>query len=114
MELDGIHHITCITGDAPGTLDFYARVLGLRLVKKTVNFDAPNVYHLYYGDERGGPGSILTFFAFPDAARGRAAAGISHRLRWRVGSSDSLVFWPERLAAEGVAVDRDSLAEAIL
>ncbi len=114
MELDGIHHITCITADAPGNVDFYARVLGLRLVKKTVNFDAPDVYHLYYGDERGAPGSILTFFEFPDAARGRAGAGMIHRLRWRVGSSDSLMFWSERLAAEGVAVDRDSLAEAIL
>ena len=62
MQLDGIHHITCITADAPGNVDFYARVLGLRLVKKTVNFDAPDVYHLYYGDERGAPGSILTFF----------------------------------------------------
>ena len=83
MELDGIHHITCITADAPGNVDFYARVLGLRLVKKTVNFDAPDVYHLYYGDERGAPGSILTFFEFPDAARGRAGAGMIHRLRWR-------------------------------
>jgi glyoxalase family protein len=114
MELDGIHHITCITADAPGNVDFYARVLGLRLVKKTVNFDAPDVYHLYYGDERGAPGSILTFFEFPDAARGRPGAGMIHRLRWRVGSRDSLAFWTERLGAEGVEVDRDSLAEAIL
>jgi glyoxalase family protein len=114
MELDGIHHITCITADAPGNVDFYARVLGLRLVKKTVNFDAPDVYHLYYGDERGAPGSILTFFEFPDAARGRAGAGMIHRLRWRVGSSDALAFWSDRLAAEGVEVERDSVAEAIL
>jgi glyoxalase family protein len=64
----GIHHITAITADAPGNVDFYARALGLRLVKKTVNFDAPDVYHLYYGDERGSPGSILTFFEFPGAA----------------------------------------------
>jgi glyoxalase family protein len=114
VELDGIHHITCITADAPGNVDFYAGVLGLRLVKKTVNFDAPDVYHLYYGDERGAPGSILTFFEFPDAARGRAGAGMIHRLRWRVGSRDSLAFWTERLGAEGVEVGRDSLAEAIL
>jgi glyoxalase family protein len=114
MELDGIHHITCITADAPGNVDFYARVLGLRLVKKTVNFDAPDVYHLYYGDERGSPGSILTFFEFPDAARGRAGAGMIHRLRWRVGSSDALAFWSDRLAAEGVEVERNSVAEAIL
>jgi glyoxalase family protein len=106
VELDGIHHITCITADAPGNVDFYARLLGLRLVKKTVNFDAPEVYHLYYGDERGAPGSILTFFEFPDAAPGRAGAGMIHRLRWRVGSFDSLAFWSERLQADGVAVEQ--------
>jgi glyoxalase family protein len=105
MQLDGIHHITCITADAPGNVDFYARVLGLRLVKKTVNFDAPDVYHLYYGDEVGAPGSILTFFEFPGAARGRAGAGMIHRLRWRVASEDALGFWAERLANEGVALD---------
>jgi glyoxalase family protein len=106
MELDGIHHITCITADAPGNVDFYARVLGLRLVKKTVNFDAPDVYHLYYGDERGAPGSILTFFEFPDAAPGRAGAGMIHRLRWRVASADALAFWTDRLAAEGIEVEQ--------
>jgi len=105
MQLDGIHHITCITADAPGNVDFYARVLGLRLVKKTVNFDAPDVYHLYYGDERGAPGSILTFFEFPHAARGRAGAGMIHRLRWRVGCDDALGFWAERLAREVVQFD---------
>jgi glyoxalase family protein len=104
MELDGIHHITCITADAPGNVDFYARLLGLRLVKKTVNFDAPDVYHLYYGDERGAPGSILTFFEFPDAALGRPGAGMIHRLRWRVASRDALSFWSERLTADAVAV----------
>jgi glyoxalase family protein len=110
MELDGIHHITCITADASGNVDFYARVLGLRMVKKTVNFDAPDVYHLYYGDERGAPGSILTFFEFPGAARGRAGAGMIHRLRWRVGSADALAFWSERLAAENVHVEQHGTA----
>jgi glyoxalase family protein len=86
----------------------YARVLGLRLVKKTVNFDAPDVYHLYYGDERGRPGSILTFFEFPDAAPGRAGAGMIHRLRWRVGTEDALGFWAERLARDGVEFDKDA------
>jgi len=105
MQLDGIHHITCITADAPGNVDFYARLLGLRMVKKTVNFDAPDVYHLYYGDERGAPGSILTFFEFPDAARGRAGAGMIHRLRWRVASQASLEFWSEGLEREGVHLD---------
>jgi glyoxalase family protein len=106
MQLDGIHHITCITADAPGNVDFYARVLGLRLVKKTVNFDAPDVYHLYYGDEQGSPGSILTFFEFPDAGPGRHGAGMIHRLRWRVGSADALGFWEQRLEHDGVEVDR--------
>jgi glyoxalase family protein len=107
MQLDGIHHVTCITADAPGNVDFYTRVLGLRLVKKTVNFDSPDVYHLYYGDERGAPGSILTFFEFPDAAPGRAGAGMIHRLRWRVGSQQTLAFWAQRLAREGVELDPD-------
>ena len=114
MELDGIHHITCITADAPGNVDFYARVLGLRLVKKTVNFDAPDVYHLYFGDERGAPGSILTFFEFPDAARGRAGAGMIHRLIWRVASDDALACWVDRLTAEGVEVSHDPVGRAIV
>ena len=101
-KLDGIHHITCITADAQQNVDFYARVLGLRLVKKTVNFDAPDVYHLYYGDETGAPGSILTFFEFPGAAPGRAGAGMIHTLRWRLASEQSLEFWRERMAHEGV------------
>jgi glyoxalase family protein len=105
MQLDGIHHITCITADARGNVDFYARVLGLRFVKKTVNFDAPEVYHLYYGDERGAPGSILTFFEFPHAAPGRAGAGMIHRLRWRVSSAEALGFWAQRLAREGVELE---------
>jgi glyoxalase family protein len=114
MELDGIHHITCITADAPGNVDFYARVLGLRLVKKTVNFDAPDVYHLYFGDERGAPGSILTFFEFPDAAQGRAGAGMIHRLIWRVASEDALAFWVQRLTAEGIDVSHDEIGRAIV
>ena len=105
MQLEGIHHITAICADAPGNVDFYARVLGLRLVKKTVNFDAPDVYHLYYGDEQGNAGSILTFFEFPDAVPGRAGDGMIHRLVWRVADLDALGFWAERLAAEG-AQDR--------
>src|ERR1700760_126388 len=105
MQLDGIHHITCITADAPGNVDFYARVLGLRLVKETGNFDAPEGYHLYYGDERGSPGSILPFFECPDAARGRAGSGMVHRLRWRVASREAIAFWAERLAGEGIEVE---------
>ncbi len=114
MQLDGIHHITCITADAPRNVDFYARVLGLRLIKKTVNFDAPDVYHLYYGDERGAPGSILTFFEFPNVARGRAGAGMIHRLRWRVGTDDALAFWAGRLTREGVESDDDAPERSLL
>jgi glyoxalase family protein len=113
VRLDGIHHVTCITANAPGNVDFYARILGLRLVKKTVNFDVPDVYHLYYGDEQGSPGSILTFFEFPDAAPGRPGAGMVHRLRWRVGSRDALEFWAERLAHEGVEFDHGAEADGL-
>jgi glyoxalase family protein len=105
MRLEGIHHITAITGDARGNVDFYARVLGLRMVKKTVNFDAPQVYHLYYGDEGGSPGSILTFFEFPGAARGRAGAGMIHTIGMRVADVSALEFWRSRLETEGVAVE---------
>jgi glyoxalase family protein len=107
MRLEGIHHITAITGDAPRNVDFYTRVLGLRLVAKTVNQDDPSVYHLFYADERGRPGSELTFFEYPGAIPGRAGAGMVHRIVWRVGSPDALGFWEQRLAAEDVAVERD-------
>ncbi|MGH2968541.1 MAG: VOC family protein, partial [Solirubrobacteraceae bacterium] len=106
MRLEGIHHITAITGDAPGNVDFYTRVLGLRMVKKTVNQDDPTVYHLFYADEQGSAGSDLTFFEYPGARPGRAGLGMVHRIVWRVGSEDALSFWAERLAGEGVAVDR--------
>jgi glyoxalase family protein len=98
MKLEGIHHITAITADARRNVDFYARVLGLRLVKKTVNQDQPSVYHLFYADEKGSPGSDLTFFEFPGAPIGRAGAGMVHRIIWRVGSAEALQFWVERLA----------------
>src|SRR4051794_35009542 len=110
MPLEGLHHITAITGDAPANVDFYARVLGLRLVKKTVNFDAPDVYHLYYGDEAGTPGSIMTFFEFPGAAQGRAGAGMVHTICWRVGSTDALAYWRDRLQREGVSAERSERA----
>ncbi len=80
MRLEGIHHVTCITGDAPGNVDFYTRVLGLRLVKKTVNQDDPTVYHLFYADEAGSPGADLTFFEYPGARRGRAGDGMVHTI----------------------------------
>jgi glyoxalase family protein len=106
LQLDGIHHVTCITGDAPRNVDFYTRVLGLRLVKKTVNQDDPTVYHLFYADERGSPGSDITFFEYPGATRGRAGAGMIHRVSWRVASEAALDFWQERLGSEGIATER--------
>src|SRR3954452_4220669 len=97
MALEGLHHVTAITADAQENVDFYAGTLGLRLVKKTVNFDAPDVYHLYFGDEAGTPGSIMTFFEFPGARRGRAGEGMVHRILWRVPSEDALDFWSARI-----------------
>src|SRR5438445_7373623 len=102
MRFEGIHHITLITGDAPRNVDFYTRVLGLRLVKKSVNQDDPTVYHLFYADEKGSAGSDLTFFEYPGAAPGRAGAGMIHRITWRVGTTAAIPFWTERLRAAGV------------
>jgi glyoxalase family protein len=107
MKLEGIHHITAITGEAQRNVDFYAGTLGLRMVKKTVNQDAPSVYHLFYADEHGSPGSDITFFEFPGAARGRAGAGMVHRIVWRVGSAEALDFWEQRLATAGVETSRE-------
>ena len=103
MKLEGIHHITAITADAPGNVEFYTGVLGLRMVKQTVNQDDPTVYHLFYGDDDGSPGMDLTFFEYPGAARGRPGAGMVHRIAWRVASADSLDFWQLRLQRHGVS-----------
>jgi len=107
MKLDGMHHITMITGDARQNVAFYADVLGLRMVKKTVNFDAPEAYHLYFGDEQGSPGSILTWFEFAGARRGRAGAGMIHTIQFGVASEAALDFWGQRLAANGYPAERD-------
>jgi glyoxalase family protein len=111
VKLEGIHHITAITEDAQRNVDFYAGVLGLRLVKKTVNQDNPTVYHLFFADEKGSAGSDLTFFEFPGVPQGRAGAGDVHRIVWRVGSEEALDFWEKRLAANRVSSERgeDSL-----
>ncbi|HZE06032.1 MAG TPA: VOC family protein [Solirubrobacteraceae bacterium] len=101
MKLDGLHHITMITGDARRNVDFYAELLGLRLVKKTVNFDAPDAYHLYFGDETGAAGSLLTWFEFPGAARGRAGDGMIHTIALGIPSPASLDFWSDRLRSAG-------------
>src|SRR3954447_15262376 len=108
MKLEGIHHITAITSDAQENVDFYVGVLGLRMVKKTVNQDQPTVYHLFFADEKGSAGSDLTFFEFPGVPKGRAGAGDVHRIVWRVGSTDSLEFWAQRFGSKGVECERES------
>jgi glyoxalase family protein len=107
MRLDGIHHITAITGDAPQNVRFYAGTLGLRLVKKTVNQDVPTIYHLFYADEDGSAGADITFFEYPGAPRGRAGAGMIHRITWRVASEASLDFWEMRLGSAGIRAQRE-------
>ena len=100
MRLEGLHHITMITGEAQANVDFYADLLGLRFVKKTVNFDDPSAYHLYFGDEQGSPGSILTWFEFPGARRGRAGYGMIHTLQLGVADAAALDFWEQRVGGE--------------
>jgi glyoxalase family protein len=100
VQLEGLHHVTMITGDARRNVEFYAGLLGLRLVKQTVNFDQPSAYHLYFGDEAGRPGSLLTWFEFPGVRQGCAGDGAIHTLELGVGSPDSLDFWAQRLGAE--------------
>ena len=106
MRLEGIHHITAITGDARRNLDFYTRILGLRLVAKTVNQDDPTVYHLFYADEHGRAGSDLTFFEYPGAVPGTPGAGMVHTIVSRVAGEASLEFWEERLGALEVVAER--------
>jgi glyoxalase family protein len=100
VKLEGIHHVTCITGDAPTNVRFYAGTLGLRMVKKTVNQDDPSVYHLFYADELGSAGSDITFFEYPGAPPGRAGEGMVHRVVFRVGSDEALDFWAGRVGGE--------------
>src|ERR1700727_3047356 len=106
QPIDGIHHITLITGDAPRNVDFYARVLGLRMVKKTVNQDDPGVYHLFYADEHGSPGADITFFEYPGAAPRKPDAGMAAAFQPRVAGDDALGYWEQRLGDEGVATER--------
>jgi glyoxalase family protein len=107
MKLEGIHHITAITADAQANVDFYVGVLGLRLVKKSVNQDHTSVYHLFYADETGDPGSDITFFEYPRLPRGRAGAGMVHRIIWRVTGTPALDFWERRLADAGYDAARE-------
>src|ERR1700710_2024269 len=107
MKLEGIHHITAITADAQSNVDFYAGVMGLRLVKKTVNQDNPTVYHLFFADEGGDPGADLTFFEYPGAAQGRPGAGMVHRIVWRGGSAAAADLWGGRLGALDIPTTRE-------
>src|SRR6476660_623097 len=97
----GLHHITAIAGDAQRNYNFYTKVLGFRLVKKTVNFDDPGTYHFYYGDEIGTPGSILTFFPWEGIQKGRAGAGMATEIGYSVPTG-SLPFWTRRFEEKNV------------
>ncbi|HVF99385.1 MAG TPA: VOC family protein, partial [Chloroflexia bacterium] len=103
--IKGIHHITIVCADAERTLDFYTRVLGHRLVKKTVNFDDPASYHLYFGNPAGDPGSIITFFEWPGAKRGHWGIGGTHHYAMQVADYDGLLKWKRRLNDLGMSVD---------
>ena len=99
--MHGIHHVTAIAGKPASNLEFYSRVLGLRFVKKTVNFDDPGTYHFYYGDETGRPGSILTFFPWEYAAAGRGGVGLTYSTAFRVPLG-SIAYWTHRMVEKGV------------
>ena len=100
-QIKGLHHVTSMASDAQTNSDFFTKTLGMRRVKKTVNFDAPDVYHLYYGDEVGTPGSVMTYFPFPGMRRGRPGVGEVDQTVFAV-SKGALPFWKERLASFGV------------
>jgi glyoxalase family protein len=100
----GLHHVTAIAIDPQANIDFYTRLLGLRLVKETVNFDDPGTYHFYYGDTSGHPGTILTFFPFVSAGRGRSGSGMVDAVTFAVPGK-SLDGWVVRLAERGIDVD---------
>ena len=113
--ITGLHHVTAMCGDPQRNVDFYAGVLGLRLVKRTVNFDDPSTYHLYYGDALGSPGTLLTFFAWPGARRGRRGTGQVVVTALRISAS-SVSFWLDRLHTNqvvGVDVDKRDGATVI-
>lgn len=100
----GLHHVTLVASNAQRTVDFYTRVLGLRLVKTTVNFDDPGSYHLYFADERGSAGTVITFFEWPNAPRGRPGIGGTHHVALRVKDRDALLRWKRRLTDLGLRV----------
>jgi len=105
QPISGIHHVTAIASDPQRNLDFYTEVLGMRLVKRTVNFDDPGTYHLYFGDEVGTPGSILTFFPWPTGARGSPGVGQVEATSFGI-PENSLSYWERRLLAAGIPAER--------
>ena len=106
-KINGLHHITVLASDPQQNYDFYTKVLGMRFVKKTVNFDAPDVYHLYYADEVGTPGTVLTFFPFPNARRGKRGVGEAAIVSFSI-PKNSLEFWIERLSKYDVQFEGPS------
>src|SRR5271156_5368730 len=100
-QIKGLHHVTSLAAEAQANNAFFTKALGLRRVKKTVNFNEPSVYHLYYGDEVGTPGSVMTYFPFPDIARGRPGTGEVGTTVFAVPEG-SLDFWEQRLKAQHV------------
>ncbi|MCR8635441.1 ring-cleaving dioxygenase [Paenibacillus radicis (ex Xue et al. 2023)] len=107
LQTAGIHHITAFARNPQENVDFYAGILGLRLVKKTINFDAPDVYHLYFGNEAGSPGTIITFFPWPDSRKGRIGGG-QVGITTYVVPPGSLAFWENRLESHGISVTKVS------
>lgn len=112
-SIPGLHHVTAIAGSPQQNVDFYVGVLGLRLVKRTVNFDDPGTYHLYYGDHTGSPGSILTFFPWPHGTRGAVGAGMTTSVAFTVPEG-ALSFWMDRFARAGLAFEGPSLVHGFL
>jgi len=105
MNITGLHHVTAIASDPQRNLDFYVGLLGLRLVKRTVNFDDPGSYHFYFGDEVGTPGSILTFFPWPNARRGRHGTGEVEATAFSI-PPNAVGYWLERLKAHNISATR--------
>ncbi len=107
----GLHHVTAIASDPQRNLDFYTGVLGLRFIKRTVNFDDPGTYHFYFGDDTGTPGTILTFFPWPEAQRGRRGAGETIATAFSIPAG-SLDYWRERLAAKSIGTEENTYSAA--
>jgi glyoxalase family protein len=111
----GLHHVTAISSDPQKTLDFYAKILGLRLIKLTVNYDDPSTYHIYFGDDIGHPGTVLTFFPWPGQPRGRKGVGQATNTSFSI-PRESIPYWQDRLKSQGVSIEapRKSFGDTVL